>query len=492
MKYIILLLTVLFSLQSYAADDGDWWLQRNVSIGDGQNEYRRINVTSRTSYDAPITKDGITKMERLFKNVVVEDVPSKVKVGKPLLERAKAFKGGLAGVLGGAAITALIESVGWLIEDGTYVKYKVIQEDQGPIDDKDYGTTFTGITKWYSTKQEAIKSGVPWINQNVTNIDTTKTSCTNPTGNVIECHILRKNIDTTPSLYIRDSLVTRPKEIPLKEPTKEKFTITPEQVGGLVTGDYKDPVDPNLDITHKRYAGPITDAYQHDLTGIGNEISNEIDDRIKNAPPTSDGKPGPIGDSRYSTAPQTDTTTNDRSWTEETDTTGQGTTTPVTDPETGEATGQQSISFKFPEFCQWAFKVCDWYDDWKASDKLYKDHMTKTEEHQTQEKTFWQSVKDWFDWTKEPLDEEPDLQEEEPDTQGIFERTFDTSFSLSNECPPDIPFTLETYFLSGSWNISTRWLCIIFTFLGYPLVFLSHCCGLWILYETVVHRQIKW
>lgn len=76
-----------FFKNAHASDQGDWWLQRNVTIGEGQNEYRRINITSRAAYDAPITKDGITKMERLFKNVVVEDVPSKQKLGKSLLSR---------------------------------------------------------------------------------------------------------------------------------------------------------------------------------------------------------------------------------------------------------------------------------------------------------------------------------------------------------------------------------------------------------------------
>ncbi|MDU2409622.1 MAG: hypothetical protein E7D55_15840 [Acinetobacter junii] len=510
MKYIILLLTVLFSLQSYAADDGDRWLQRNVSIGDGQNEYRRINVTSRTSYDAPITKDGITKMERLFKNVVVEDVPSKVKVGKPLLERAKAFKGGLAGVLGGAAITALIESVGWVMEDGTYVKYKTKEEDipddinsfkyyplnqssgdlqplsvrlneiksQFPIGDAySFRSDFHSFN--YQTTTYTIYSDSISLNLKV-NSQFCTTGCS-PSPNYTYGDPYRSSLYNY-QLYGKYDNQTEP----------QKIIITDEDVGGIATGDYKDPVDPKFDITDKKYRPVIVDAYQHDPNNIGNDIANEIDDRIKNAPPTSDGKPAPLGDSRYSTAPQPDKTTNDRSWSDESDTTGEGTTTPVTDPETGQPTGQQSISFKFPVFCEWAFKVCDWYDDWKASDTVYKDHMTKTEEHQTQEKGFWQKVSDWFDWTKEPLDKEPDLQEEEPDTQGIFERTFNTTFSLSNECPPDIPFTLETYFLSGSWNISTRWLCIIFTFLGYPLVFLSHCCGLWILYETVVHRQIKW
>lgn len=488
MKYIILLLTVFFSLQSYAADDGDWWLQRNVTIGDGQNEYRRVNVTSSHAYDAPITKDGITKMERLFKNVVVEDVPSKQKLGKPMLQRAYAFKTGIAGVVGGAAVSALIEAVGWVMEEGSYVKIKPINPDsQYPY------LFFEGRRSHmvYTDRAAGANAGLAYMKSVRPDIGYTHTKLTTATGMgeiaAFACYTYQSQS------YCDDPIILI-KQNPNYDPNAktEKITITDKDVGGILSGDYKDPVDSKYDITDKQYRPPVADAYQHDPNGIGEEIANEIDDRIKNAPPTSDGKPAPVGDSRYSQPPQVDKTTNDRSWDDESDSTGEGSSKPEIDPETGQATGGQTFTFKFPPFCEWAYKVCDWYDDWKKSDKVYKDHITKTEEHQTQEKTFWQTVKDWFDWTKEPLDEEPDSEEEETDTQGIFERTFDTSFSLSNECPPDIPFSLETYFFSGSWNISTSWLCIIFTFLGYPLVFLSHCCGLWILYETVVHRQIKW
>lgn len=498
MKYIILLLTSLFSLQLYAADEGDWWLQRNVTTGDGLNEHRRVNVTSSRAYDAPITKDGITKMERLFKNVVVEDVPSKQKLGKVLLERGKAFKGGLAGVLGGAAITGMIQAVGWVMEQGTWVKYKDNKEDESCK----YLSYLVSFGRQYATcgLENAFQNVIHLIQADspqYTNIklqSCTRTQSTDPslstyaTGTCTISRVKKTTGESSTNTYSVNSTINPNQQTP----QPQKIIITDQDVGGIATGDYTDPVDPKFNITDKKYNPVVPTAYQHDPTGIGEDIANEIDDRIKNAPPTSDGKPAPVGDPRYSQPPQEDKTTNDRSWDDESDSTGEGSSKPEIDPETGQATGGQTFTFKFPPFCEWAYKVCDWYDDWKKSDKVYKDHMTKTEEHQTQEKTFWQSVKDWFDWTKEPLDEEPDSEEEETDTQGIFERTFDTSFSLSNECPPDIPFSLETYFFSGSWNISTSWLCIIFTFLGYPLVFLSHCCGLWILYETVVHRQIKW
>ncbi|RSE35105.1 hypothetical protein [Acinetobacter junii] len=363
----------LFSQNAHASDQGDWWLQRNVTIGDGLNEHRRINVTSRTAYDAPITKDGITKMERLFKNVVVEDVPSKVKVGKPLLQRAKAFKGGLAGVLGGAAISALIEGVGWVMEDGTYIKYKMSEPSN--ITGCQYGWT-SGGTFVSCNKEEAsytVAYNSPYIcnRQNCTVY--ADPSRPLPTQQQYESYFFcAKKNDVLVGCGYNITYDYNPNYKP-HTPTPVKITLTDEQVGGIVTGDYDDPVDTSLNIKDQKYNPILTTAYEHDPTGTANELAKEMDDRLKNAPPTSDGKPAPIGDSRYSTAPQSDTTTNDRSWSEETDITGEGTTTPVTDPQTGEPTGQQSISFKFPVFCEWAFKVCDWYDEWKKTDQWMKE-----------------------------------------------------------------------------------------------------------------------
>lgn len=79
-----------------------------------------------------------------------------------------------------------------------------------------------------------------------------------------------------------------------------------------------------------------------------------------------------------------------------------------------------------------------------------------------------------------------------PNDQGIFDKKFNAVFSFSKSCPPDIPFNYDTQFLKGNFSISLNWLCIFFTFIAYPLQLLSHFIGLWILYETVNRKEIKW
>lgn len=120
-------------------------------------------------------------------------------------------------------------------------------------------------------------------------------------------------------------------------------------------------------------------------------------------------------------------------------------------PETGEK------SFSLPAFCNWATAVCD-----------------------------------FFDWMKQEPEKDPEQDLPVVDDKGIFSKTFDHVFSLSSQCPPDIPWKLESTYLSGNFTFSMKWLCIIFTALGYPIVFASHCIGVWILYEATVRKEMKW
>lgn len=127
-----------------------------------------------------------------------------------------------------------------------------------------------------------------------------------------------------------------------------------------------------------------------------------------------------------------------------------------TDTNTDVNTKPDGSGFQLPKFCTWAKYVCD-----------------------------------FIDWTKKDPEKE-EKEQPEPDDKGIFSKKFNAVFSLSNKCPPDIPFNLDTEYLKGNFSISLNWLCIFFTFIGYPLQLVSHFMGLWILYEAVIRKEIKW
>lgn len=435
---IFLLLIFLSSTSSFAADDGDWWLQRQIQLQQNREDYaRRVYGSARHTYDTVDTITSKTKTKTITKTVIVEDVPSKAKLGKGLLERSKAFKGGVAGVLGGAAVTALIEGVGWVMEDGTFVKYKDKEiQDEAPTNKiwiwNGCGTLQSCLASGYADKDPKAVCD-KYGSNHPSNLQTQGFSKTSETTGVCTYK------STSIKQYLK--LVDY---VDQQEPKKEKIVITDHDVGGIVSGDYQDPVDSNYNITDKKYRPVVADAYQHDPSGIGNDLAIEMDEKIKTAPPTPDGKPAPIGDPRYAQPSEQDQRTNDRSWGDDTANEATGDTTPNTDPTTGQPTGGQSISLQFPIFCEWAHTMCKWYDDWKKSDLVYKDHMTKTEEHQTQEKGFWQSVKDWFDWTKDDS-ELPDRDDSDLNPTVDFEEK-NISLNVSPLCPAP---TFETITLHG-------------------------------------------
>lgn len=447
LSFFIAFTPFLIISNAYAADQGDWWLQREIQLQQNREDYaRRVYGSARHTYDVVSTdSSGNTRLKTITKNVVVEDVPSKRKLGKVLLQRAKAFRGGIAGILGGAAISALIEGVGWVMEEGTYVKYKMPDgEPESQWGEFCYYTSNTSsqcnnVTTAVSSPDAEASAYCQywWGGGNIDRRDVNPKPITQDTAWVYYDYGCTLTSNGQYKL-----IRVNGKRVAIKsEPEQpQRIVITDEHVGGIVTGDYTDPVDETKNINDKQYRPVVADAYNHDPSGIGDDLANEMDDRIKNAPPTDDGQPAPAGDHRYSNPPNDDENTNDRSWDDDTPNDANGDTKPNTDPVTGEPTGGQSISLQFPVFCEWAHTMCKWYDDWKASDTVYKDHMKKTEDHQTEEKTFWGRVTGFFDWAKE--DDLPDKDDSDLDSED--DTTLQTvSIDWGAQCPEKQTITYE-------------------------------------------------
>ncbi|WPO66391.1 hypothetical protein SDC64_10650 [Acinetobacter haemolyticus] len=397
----------------------------------------------------------------VVKHHVAETVPTKSKVGKPMLERAKKFKGGLLGVVGGAAVTGLLEAVGWVFEEGTFVKYK---EPEYPPDEYDYCYTPQGGQQTcFAALGEAARSYVSY-RDSIDTIYSWKYQYAQPNpARVYFQRCSRNNPNSCLSIEY-NNLTKRLKELEVK---REKVTITDEHVGGIILGDYVDPVDSkHNDISKNWKSNVVVAAYTEDPNGIGNEASDEMERKLDNAPPTPDGKPAPPGDSRYQNQEPTEDkpNQNDRSW-EDTGGKAEGESNPKTDPETGEQTGGQNISLQFPVFCEWAHKVCSWYDDWKVSDKVYKDHLKKTEEHQTDEKTFWQKVTDFFTFIKtNDLDEDTEIEIDDDQTE-----TVDTDIAFATGCPV-FPIQANWHGFTLDFTIDLTNMCDAFTTIVKPIV----------------------
>lgn len=458
MKKLLALLLIVFSCQfSFAGSDRDeYWLQRDIQIGDARNQYGKKvygKAARAVMEDIPLANGTGSSVEQMIKRSIAADKPTAAKVGKSMLKRIYSPQA----MLGTAAVTGLLTAIGWVMEDGVYVK-KIIETDDPDLPEYQYYY----LAVYSSTKSPTLSGAVDKAAAEYCRVNK-YTGCTgavtsqNTPDNwsISICRTapssgcIANNANKVKNLKYNPNVVPKTKTVPLTAPL----------LGAAMLGsEYKDP-DPDFDNTRVNtgdYTG-VKQIYEHDPSGVGDELADDMDDKLKNAPPTDDSKPSWVGDPKYDERPLgEDDKSSDRSWDEKGDE-ATGGTEPENDPETGEATGNQSITLKFPLFCSWASKMCLWYDDWKASDKIYKEHMTKTEDHQASEKSFWATVKDWFDWSKEndDLDNDNDL----PEIKDIPIGTLDTSaFKGTPGCPSSIQVPVA-FAKSGNVEISYEPIC---------------------------------
>ncbi|SSP64945.1 Uncharacterised protein [Acinetobacter baumannii] len=473
-SYFLVFITLFFSFQTHATDKGDWWLQREIKLQQNREDYAR-RVYGRSARSFTETDPVTAKSRTVTRIAIAEATPTASKVGSSMFKRV-AFYAKNPGVqmVGVIAVTQLIEAIGWVMEDGAYVKKKKDEPQPPPPNDPSVqyylkvsqSSDFPELLgKMISLGDNSLCASLKKTTNNASSTYSTSTLTRDSGNGQYYCKAVMQSGSI--SYVVSFDRYANPNYIPNTpppEPTERKIPLTPELLGAAMMGEgYSDPVDSTIDsrVNTGQMDGSVASAYEHAGNGVGDELANEMDNKLKNAPPTPDGKAAPFGSIQYKNPPSDSApNANDRTWDEDGGA-ADGKAEPITDSQ-GNPTGGQSISIEFPVFCEWAFTVCKWYDEWKITDDWMRETPEKKEENS------------------------PEL-----DDQGIFNRTFDTVFSLSKDCPADIPFELNAHYFQGSFTISLRWLCIIFTALGYPLQFLCHCIGVWILYETVVRKEIK-
>ena len=344
----------------------------------------------------------------------------------------------------GAVIYGLVEGVGWVIENGVVKK---------PVDDGQIHTEFYWISNnvWsdgspvcktpskFSTGEPAINEFKSCAIQN----KLTDPSCAMDNFERYKCKAYNQNG------YVLDWFAINRIKNQNYDPNQTLVPVPDTELGDLVNKSPKAP--------------EILPTVYHPNNPAGGKAPETTSDALDKAVPTPETEP------TGGTKPKPNV-----------DTDGDG--IPDTYDPALPSAGEE---FTLPAFCEWAVTMCDWY-------VKYKEDSKKTDEHREKEKTFWEKITDWIEWTKEEPEKEEEPDRPEIDDQGIFSRTFDTVFSLSKQCPPDLPYSIDAYYFKGSYTINLNWLCMIFTFLGYPLQLLSHCIGLWIMYEAVIRKEIKW
>ena len=137
LKQIISVFFMLFfSLQLYAADRGDFQLQRQITIGDGKNAYgKKIYGQGARAVmeNVPIKGSTSSSVEQLIKRSIAADKPTATKVGSSMFKRIYSPQA----IVGTAVVGGLLTAIGWVMEDGIYVK-KIPEDPDQPDPDYQY------------------------------------------------------------------------------------------------------------------------------------------------------------------------------------------------------------------------------------------------------------------------------------------------------------------------------------------------------------------
>jgi len=372
---------------------------------------------------------------------VVETVPTASKVGASMLKRVQHVArtpGGAA--IGFYAVSQLLEGIGWVMEDGTYVKkIEIIDPSSGSgwaevnNDTDPKHATAELACQYYAAKKKVNFHHVYLF----------------PDGNIAYCY------RTQTEYYVH---ITRTRKPPVFD--TKTVPLTAALLGALMMGTgYKDP-DPNFNndsINTGNWTG-VPEAYTPDPSGVGNELYESLEAKADRAPKTSDGKPAPSGDTRYNNDLTSNDNANDRSWDDQ-GTKGEGGS--EKDDE-----GNEKSWFNLPKWCVWAADNCEWHQEDKAHQAEEKQVWEHEKNHRDQEKGFWQTVKNWFDWFKtDETDKDTEVDIDEDDQIDI-----NSTFNFSKECPASIPLVFNWNGGQLDFTFNFSMLCDVLSTYIYPIV----------------------
>ena len=321
--------------------------------------------TKRTSVEQMLTRSGVVesgaKAEVVAKVTQPADTGKAAKTLADRLGKAKDYaknagKASIPAFLGGAAVQALVDGVGWVMDEGGKVTKKPENVNPPYYFYNSYDKTQKNLTLTQAC--DAYKnynvSGGYWKNV------TYYTSGNNPYFCVFSGENFRGRFENSPT------------QMQIYTPTTEDLNKSEEVTSEQLTKALKQALDSNNPALAAAIAEAIKAAYSYDgsegqddstntiAIGTANDMNEAVDRAFDNPTPnaTSDKPSGyyKITDGEktiegYVTTPDTSAKTDTQTKTETT-------TDPVTGNQT--TTGTSTGSLQFPAFCDWAAIVCDW------------------------------------------------------------------------------------------------------------------------------------
>ncbi|OOW08984.1 hypothetical protein MF4642_11670 [Acinetobacter sp. MF4642] len=406
------------------------------------------------------------------------------------------LKGGAVAVGAAIAMDQILDGVGWVIDEGGKVTKKPVETDVGSH--HQFFWSYDLTTK-FVTPTEALNatckkyqgSGFAGISNVVISGDIARATCNNSDGSSVGSGVQR---NSNPSY---DPSAPQPGNVPVPDGEMEDafynwFKNNTHSITDPVTTYIYSPKDSKGNALPKSPEGSdpsfgpneITDEMmdnymEHRDANLQNPYTTSIQDSTQ-----TDTTQNPDGSKTTTTTNPDGSKTTTRTDTKTDPDTGEVTTTVTetttmpdgstsTKTETSTQTKPNPETTELPAFCEYAATLCTW--------------MNRDTEHKADEKSLWEKITEWFDWTKE----EPDHKDEDTkvDVSEMDIPDVKTNlFNASGQCPPDFsyPFPLPT---GGTYNITYSYLGVCEWF-G-KLYYINVTCGWIAAYMIVVGRGEK-
>lgn len=413
------------------------------------------------------------------------------------------LRGGAWAAGAAVAMDVILDGVGWVIDEGGKVTKKPNLNDScgatncqsAPTLYKCNSTNYSSCRKYFSSPSASINAFLKEVGSTVT-VTTCNTSTrycdlsgSTPYGRQI-------SFDSSSNPNYNPS-APQPQNVPVPDGEMEDafynwFKNNPNSVTDPVTTYIYSPKDSQGNALPKSPEGTDPSFGSNEITDeMMNNYMEHRNANLQNPYTTTIGDSTQTDTSQNPDGSKTTTTTNPdgSKTTTRTDTktdpdSGEVTTTvteTTTNPdgststktETSTQTKPKPETTDLPAFCDYAATLCTW--------------INRDTEHKADEKSLWEKITDWFDWTKEEPDHKDD--DTEVDVSEIQIPDVKTNlFNASGQCPPDFsyPFPLpngRTYTITYSYLDACEWFG--------KLYYITVTCGWIAAYMIVVGRGEK-
>lgn len=231
-----------------------------------------------------------------------------------------------------------------------------------------------------------------------------------------------------------------------KSPEGTDPSFGPNEITDDMMNNYMEHRNANL---QNPYTTSIQDSTQTDTTSNpdGSKTTTTTNPDGSKTTTRTDTKTDP--DTGDITTTTTETTTNP-----------DGSTSTKTETETQTKPNPETTDL--PAFCDYAASLCTW--------------MNRDTEHKADEKSLWEKITDWFDWTKEEPDSdnpdnEVDVEEPEEFDTSIFSKD---RFNVSKSCPVAETHTISLSGISVDFSFDLTPICTVLEFARPALVACSY------------------